>query len=117
MAESMPKIEQSAGAALLALVGRHDQGLGADAGLDRMTALVAGAGKHLGPILLEPGEERRIADEAVFRHLGVARAELALAQGRERADVGEHQARLVEGADQILALPRVDAGLAADRGI
>ena len=39
MAESVAEIEQSAGAALLALVGRDDRGLGADAGLDRMAAL------------------------------------------------------------------------------
>jgi hypothetical protein len=117
MAEGVTEIEQRPRAALFALVGRHDLGLGADAGLHRMAALLARRGKHLAPILLEPGEERRIVDEPVFHHLRIARAELALAQGRERGNVGQHQARLVESADQILALPRVDAGLAADRGI
>ena len=73
--------------------------------------------EHRRPIRFEPGEERRIAEQPVFHHLGIARAELARAQGREHGDVGEHQARLVEGADQVLALPGVDAGLAADRGI
>ena len=32
-------------------------------------------------------------------------------------DVGQHQARLVKGADQVLALGRVDPGLAADRTV
>ena len=38
--------------------------------------------------------------------------------GRQRVEqrgVGDHQDRLVEGADQILAVTRIDAGLAADR--
>ena len=32
-------------------------------------------------------------------------------------DIGQHQARLVEGADQVLAPRRIDRRLAADRGI
>ena len=69
------------------------------------------------PIRFEPGEERRIAEQPVFHHLGIAGTELARAERRQHGDVGEHQARLVEGADQVLALPGVDAGLAADRGV
>ena len=68
-------------------------------------------------MLLEPGEERRVAEQPVFHDLGVAGAELARRKRGKRAGVGEHEARLMEGADQVLALLGVDAGLAADRGI
>jgi hypothetical protein len=53
----------------------------------------------------------------VLRHLGVAGQQLARRQGAQHLGVGQHQARLVEGADQVLALGQVDGGLAADRGI
>ena len=36
---------------------------------------------------------------------------------RQHVDVGEHAARLVERADQVLALRVVHRGLAADRGV
>ena len=66
---------------------------------------------------LAPIEETGIGDEAVFRHLGVAGAHLAFGQGVEGGGIGQDQTRLVEGADQVLAQRRVDAGLAAHRGI
>ena len=59
----------------------------------------------------------RIAEEPELGGLDVAGAELARRQGGQRVDVGEHEARLVEGADEVLALGRIDAGLAADRGV
>ena len=65
----------------------------------------------------EPGEERRVAEQPVFHDLGVAGAELPRRKRGKRAGVGEHEARLMEGADEVLALLGVDAGLAADRGI
>ncbi len=77
----------------------------------------AGAGKHLAPVRLQPDEELGVAEQPVFGDLGIAGAELAQRQRVEQRGVGDHQDRLVEGADQVLALRRVDAGLAADRGI
>ena len=68
-------------------------------------------------IRLQPVEEVRVADQADLRHLGVAGAELALRQRVERVGVGEDQGGLQESADEVLAMPRVDAGLAADAGI
>ena len=53
---------------------------------------------------LQPGEERGIADQAVFRDLGIAGAEFARRQRVEQRGVGEDQARLVEGADEVLAV-------------
>jgi hypothetical protein len=38
-------------------------------------------------------------------------------QGRERRQVGQHRARLVERADQVLAGRQIDRGLAADRRV
>ena len=66
---------------------------------------------------LEPGEEVGVADQAVFRHLGIAGVELARRQRIEDAGVGEHELGLMEDADEVLAAAGVDAGLAADRGI
>ena len=84
------------------------------------TACVSGAGSSANtaaPVLLEPGEERRVAEQPVLGHLGVAGAHLARRQRAQHVGVGQHEARLVEGADQVLALRRVDAGLAADGAV
>ena len=62
------------------------------------------AGKHLAPVLLQPGEEFRPVDQPVFGDLGIAGAEFARRQRVERAGIGEHQLRLVEHADQVLAV-------------
>ena len=73
--------------------------------------------EDLGVVLLQPGEEGFVAEHAVFGDLGIAGAELARRQRVEHGGVGDDQHRLVEGAEQILALRRIDAGLAADGGI
>ena len=56
----------------------------------------------------------RVADQSDLGHLRIAGAELALRQRIERISVGKHQRRLHERADEVLAMSRVDAGLAAD---
>ncbi len=53
----------------------------------------------------------------VLDHLGHAAAELLPGQGAEHVRVDEHGPRLVEGADQVLALGQVHAGLAAHRAV
>ena len=75
------------------------------------------AGEQVAPVGVEPLEETRVAQQAVFHHLGIAGAEFALRQRVEQRGVGHHQDRLIERADQILALAGVDRGLTADRGI
>ena len=115
MAEGVAEIEQRALAGL-ALVAGDDRGLGAAGGRDRMLARGA-AGEDVGVVLLQPGEERLVAEHAVFRHFGIAGAELARRQRIEHGGVGDDQDRLMEGAEQILALRRIDPGLAADGGI
>ena len=77
----------------------------------------ATAGENVLPVFFQPGEERGIAEQAVFGDLGIAGAEFALRQRVEQRGVGDHHHRLMEGADQILAVARIDAGLAADRTV
>ncbi len=113
MAESVAEIEQRALAGL-ALVARDDAGLAAAADRDGVLARRA-AGKHILPVGLQPGEERGIAEQTVFGDLGIAGAEFAFRQRVEQRGVGDHQNRLMKGADQIFAVARIDAGLAADR--
>ena len=105
VAEGVAEIEQGAGAALLALVGGDDCGLAAAGDGDRLVALRP-AGDDGAPVLLQPGEECGVVDQAVFGHLGIAGAEDARAQRIEHARIGQHQARLVERADQVLAARR-----------
>ena len=119
MAEGVAEIEQRAGAlsrarrrptiaALAAAACQRPRG----AARRRRRARSASA-----PFASSQAKKARIADQPVFHHLGIAGQHLAPRQGVERRGVGQHQARLVEGADQVLAVRRVDAGLAADRGI
>ena len=62
-------------------------------------------------------KKRRVAEQAVFGDLGIAGAKFARRQRVERRGVGKHQDRLMERADQVLAVGGIDRGLAADRGI
>ena len=75
-----------------------------DAGGDDVRQSVGLVRRHRPRIPLKPAEEGRIAEQAVLGGLHIAGAELALRQRRQQADVGQHQARLMEGADQVLAL-------------
>jgi hypothetical protein len=115
MAEGVAEIEQRP-VPVLALVAHHHGGLGPAALRHRVVALGA-AGENPAPVPLAPAEERLVVDEPVFRDLGIAGAHLAERQGVEERRVGEHQARLMEGADEVLAVGGVDARLAADRRI
>ena len=65
----------------------------------------------------QPVEELMIAEQAVLDNFGVAAPDFARGQGFENVEVTQDQARLPEGADQVLALLVVDGCLAADRGI
>ena len=115
MAERVAEIEQRA-LAVLALVAGDDRGLGAAGGRNRVLARRA-AGEDVGVIGFEPGEKGFVAEHAIFCDFGVAGAELARRQGVEHRRIGDHKHRLMERAEQVLSLWRVDAGLAADRGI
>ena len=111
----MAEIEQRP-LAVLARVAHDDGGLRGAA--DRDGPVAGRAARHDGRMIgLAPVEERRVIDEPVFDHLGIAGAKLARRQRVENGGVGDHQARLMEGPDQILAVDRIDAGLAANRAV
>ena len=115
MAERMAEIEQHAFAGL-ALVAPHDSRLGATTDRDSVLARRA-AGEQVAPVGLQPGEEGGVVDQAVLGDFRIAGAKLARRERVEQRRVGHHQHRLVKRADQILAVRRVDPGLAADRGV
>ena len=75
------------------------------------------ARKHFPPVGLKPGEEGLIAKEPVFGDFRVAGAKFARRQRIQQRRIGHHQNRLVECADQVLAVAGIDRGLAADGGI
>ena len=56
-------------------------------------------------------------EEVVLGHLAVPAAPLPLGQRRQQLGVAQHGRRRPEGADQVLALRQVHAGLAADGGV
>ena len=116
MPESVAQIEQGA-ASGLALVRRHDIGLRLATHGDGMGERVILARQHPRAVLLQPAEEVRPVYQAVFHDLRVAGPEFAVGQGGERGRVGEHETRLVEGADEVLALRRVDRRLASDGAV
>ena len=117
MAEGVAQVQQGAPAGRLALVIGDDRRLSAHAALDRIGAGCRVAVQQPVGIGLAPGEEVGIVDQAIFDHLGIAGAGFAQRQAVEHRRVDQHQAGLVEAADQILAGARVDRGLAADRAV
>ena len=109
VAEGVAEIEQRAIAGL-ALVARDDGGLGAAAHRDGVFARQAS--DDLPPantsrqLASSQAKKFGVAEQPVFGDLGVAGAEFALRQRVEQRGVGDHQDRLMEGADQILAVAR-----------
>ena len=114
--ECMAEVEQGALPGL-ALVGADDARLGAAALRHRAGLRGRVAREQPRGVLLAPREEAGVAEQPVLGHLGVAREQLAAGQRGQRVEVAEHQARLVEGADEVLALARIDRGLAADGAV
>ena len=75
------------------------------------------APQQLGQVALQPSEEPGVVDDAVFDHLGEAGAILAHGQRGQRVQVAQHEPRLVERADQVLARLQVHADFAADGAV
>ena len=109
--DGVSEVEEGARAGVFAFVVGHDGGLDGDvAGDERTESFARGVG-------VEFVEHGGIADHGVFDHLGEAFAVFAFRQGAERVGIGEHEARLVEGADEIFAGAGIDPGFAADRAV
>ena len=64
-----------------------------------------------------PIKERRITQQPVFNHLTIPGQKVAVGQRVQHRDIGQHQCGLMERADQILALRRINPGFAADRTV
>ncbi len=75
------------------------------------------AGENLLPVLLQPRKEIAPVDQPVFRDFRITGAEFTRAQRIQNFRIGQNKLRLIEDADEVLAVRRVDAGLAADRRI
>ena len=67
--------------------------------------------------LLEDGEQFRVGQQTGLHRLGQTVDVLAAGQGGEGAGVYDDQLGLPEGADDVLRLPQIHSGLAADGGI
>ena len=117
--ERMAEIEQRAAVVrlLLALVVADDRRL-EHAGLrDGVGLRLAITRAHVCAVRLAPGEECRIADQPGLGDFRIPCPQLTRGQRGQCFGVGEHHARLVEGAEKVLAVPRVNAGLAAHRAV
>ncbi len=64
-----------------------------------------------------PAEESSIADQSGLDDFGIARPEFPRRQRGQGERIGQHHARLVKSAEQVLAEGGVDACFAADAGI
>jgi hypothetical protein len=62
-------------------------------------------------------EELGVGDHSMFDRFGPAGAALGLRQRREQRRVGQHEARLIKRADEVLPHRVIDAGLTADRAV
>ena len=110
--ECVTQIEQGT-VTRLAFVARHDGGLHATGVCDRMHGGRRVAGQHVGAVRFQPFEKHRIAQRAVFHCLRITCQQLATRQRRERAGVCNHNFRLMEYADEVLAFRGIDRRLSA----
>jgi hypothetical protein len=116
VAEGVAQVEQAPRAGF-ALVARDDPGLHPHRGCDRVLEQLRTPGRDVRGRLREPREERAIRQHRALQDLVGAAAELPLWQRREQLGVGDHGARLVERAHQVLGAGVVDADLASDRAV
>ena len=116
MAECMAEIEQSA-VARFCFVTRDNCRFCFDTRFDGVRKRRAAIGKHPLPVLLEPAEKLRVAEKPILGNFGVTGTHFARRQRGQHISIGDDEAWLMEHANQIFALRRVDACLAADRRI
>jgi hypothetical protein len=65
----------------------------------------------------QPCKELGVTNQAIFDHLSQTGLQFAVRQGIKRRDVGQHQLRLIERTNHVLAERMIDCRLAANRGI
>jgi hypothetical protein len=117
MAKGMAEVEQGA-LTRFALIGDDHLGLVATRTTHRLGKRRSGwrdsSRSRLGS---EPFEERQIPDQAVLDDFRQPGPQFPVRQRIQRVRIGQHEARLVESADHVLAQRVVDGGLASDRGV
>ena len=116
VAEGVAEVEQGARALLLLVLG-HDPRLDLAGAFDRVQQGLRVAGKQGIHVCFKPRKERRVGDHAVLHDLRDAGGEFACRQGAQHADIRHHRARLMERADQVLAIGMVHGRFATDRRI
>ena len=124
VAQRVPEIQVDPAAArpALALIGDHDLQLGPAGALydlGRRTTFEGGriAASDGRPISLEQLEESVVAEGCHLGRLAEGGPELAPWKRSEQVDVDDDRGRLMERADEVLALGQVHPGLAADRRV
>jgi hypothetical protein len=113
VAESVAKIQQCPATlgGKLVFVGLHNAGFHLTASADNRRHPVV---RRCEDGLLQLGEERSIAEQAVFDHLGHAGGELAGRQRPQEIRCDIHRPGMMEGAHEILAGSKIDARLPTD---
>ncbi len=123
VAQRVPEIERDpASVALLPFVGGDDDDLRPRRPLDHLRdgarferGLVAARDRLA--VGLEEREQPLVAEGRHLHRLAERRPPLPLGQRPEEGDVDDDRRRLMEGADEVLALRQVDPCLAADRRV
>ena len=114
--EGVPVVEDLAQAGFLEVAG-DDLGLDPDGALDQLGGVRTAGDAAPGRVLLDQLQDGRVGDESGLDDLGETADVVVDRQRVQRGQVAQHPGRGVEGADEVLALGGVDAGLAADRRV
>ena len=114
--QGVAEVEQPAAVALFQ-VRFDDVQLGLDRRRDDRRQRVRVAREQPLERLLRPIQQLEIKQRRHLDHLEQPGPQFADRQRAQAVDVGKHKARMVEGADRVLAAGQVDPGLAADRGV
>ena len=124
MPQGVPQVEgdPTTRRPLFALVGDDDLDLGPGTALDDLgdEPIVEGTRRALGDrlaVALEQLEQTLVAERGHLDGLAEGGPAMALGQRPERRDVDDDVGRLMERADEVLALGQVHGGLAADRRV
>src|SRR5690606_18877583 len=116
MAEGMPEIQRGTNTRLTFVRTHYRRlgGTGAPYGLGQCDLVQL---PQPVDIVFKPTEERLIANQTVLDDFRQARRQLTRRQCRQRGRIDQHQLRLVEGTNHVLAQGMIDTGLAAYRGV